>query len=146
LNNTVSYKGIELSFLFQGVFGNQIQNGAGGFMSTGADWWDNQTIDQLGRWQKPGDITNIPQARFNYSNGTRASSRYTENGSYVRLKNITVGYSLPSSIVRKLKLSSARVYVTGVNTDYRATNRNQGGDFYAAPQIRSITFGVNLGF
>jgi hypothetical protein len=161
LNNTISYKGIELSFLFQGVFGNQIQNGAGGFMSTGADWWDNQTIDQMRRWQKPGDITDVPQARFNYSNGTRASSRYTENGSYVRLKNVTLGYSLPSTIVRKLKLSSARVYVTGVNiatftdytgwdpevnTDYRATNRNQGGDFYAAPQIRSITFGVNLGF
>ncbi|HEX2847134.1 MAG TPA: TonB-dependent receptor [Chitinophagaceae bacterium] len=161
LNNTISYKGIELSFLFQGVFGNQIQNGAGGFMSTGADWWDNQTADQLRRWQKPGDITDVPQARFYYSNGVKASSRYTENGSYVRLKNVTLGYNLPASVVRKLKLNSARLYLTGVNlatitkytgwdpevnTDYRAGNRNQGGDFYAAPQIKSITFGINIGF
>ncbi|PZR29375.1 MAG: SusC/RagA family TonB-linked outer membrane protein [Citrobacter freundii] len=161
LTNTVSYKGIELSFLFQGVFGNQIQNGAGGFMSTGADWWDNQTIDQLRRWRKPGDITDVPQARFYYSNGTGASSRYTENGSYVRLKTVTLGYYLPASVIKKLKLSSARLYLSGVNlltftdytgwdpevnTDYRATNRNQGGDFYAAPQIKSITFGINIGF
>ncbi|MET0466835.1 MAG: TonB-dependent receptor [Chitinophagaceae bacterium] len=161
LTNTLSYKGIELSFLFQGVFGNQIQNGAGAFMSTGADWWDNQTIDQLQRWRNPGDITNVPQARFNYSNGTGASSRYTENGSYVRLKTVTLGYYLPATVIKKLKLSSARVYISGVNlatftkytgwdpevnTDYRASNRNQGGDFYAAPQIRSVTFGLNLGF
>lgn len=160
LTNTISYKGFELSFLFQGVFGNQIQNGAGGFMSTGADWWDNQTIDQLRRWRNPGDITDVPQARFNYSNGTGASSRYTENGSYVRLKTLTIGYSLSSEVVKKLKISSARFYISGVNlatftdytgwdpevnTDYRATNRNQGGDFYAAPQIKSITFGVNIG-
>lgn len=161
ITNTLSYKGLELSFLFQGVFGNQIQNGAGGFMSTGADWWDNQTIDQLRRWRNPGDITDVPQARFYYSNGVSASSRYTENGSYVRLKTMTLGYNLPASVIKKLKLSSARIYVSGVNlltftdytgwdpevnTDYRASNRNQGGDFYAAPQIKSVTFGINIGF
>ncbi len=161
LNNTLSYKGIELSFLFQGVWGNQIQNGAGGFMSTGADWFDNQTRDQLGRWQKPGDITDIPQARFYYSNGTGASSRYVYDGSYIRLKSLNLGYNLPKSVTDKLKISTARIYVMGVNlltftdyegwdpevnTDYRAGNRNQGADFYSAPQIKSVTFGLNLGF
>ena len=161
LNNTLSYKGIELSFLFQGVWGNQIQNGAGGFMSTGADWFDNQTRDQLGRWQKPGDITDIPQARFYYSNGTSASSRYVYEGSYIRLKSLNLGYNLPKSVTDKLKISTARVYIMGVNlltftdyegwdpevnTDYRAGNRNQGADFYSAPQIKSVTFGLNLGF
>lgn len=161
LNNTLSYKGIELSFLFQGVWGNQIQNGAGGFMSTGADWFDNQTRDQLGRWQKPGDITDIPQARFYYSNGTGASSRYVYDGSYIRLKSLNLGYNLPKSVTDRLKISNARIYVMGVNlltftdyegwdpevnTDYRAGNRNQGADFYSAPQIKSVTFGLNLGF
>lgn len=161
LNNTLSYKGIELSFLFQGVWGNQIQNGAGGFMSTGADWFDNQTRDQLGRWQKPGDITDIPQARFYYSNGTGASSRYVYDGSYVRLKSLNLGYNLPKSVTDKLKISTARIYIMGVNlltftdyegwdpevnTDYRDGNRNQGADFYSAPQIKSVTFGLNLGF
>lgn len=162
LNNTFNYKGIELSVLFQGVFGNQIQNGAGGFMSASFDWFDNQTKDQLDRWQNPGDITNVPQLRLGYGNGIGASSRYVENGSYVRLKNLTLAYNLDSKLLSKLKIRSARVYLTGVNlatftkykgwdpevnTDYRAAiNRNQGSDFYAAPQIKSLTFGINLGF
>lgn len=161
LNNTFSYKGIELSVLFQGVFGNEINNGAGGFMSASFDWFDNQTRDQLDRWQKPGDITNVPQLRLGYGNGIGASSRYVEDGSYVRLKNLTLAYNLSSAILTKIKIKSAKFYVTGVNlatftkykgwdpevnTDYRASSRNQGGDFYAAPQIKSLTFGISLGF
>ncbi|MDD2793867.1 MAG: TonB-dependent receptor [Sediminibacterium sp.] len=161
LNNSVSWKGLELSVLFQGVFGNQIMNGAGGFMSASFDWFDNQTKDQLARWQKPGDITNVPQLRLGYGNGIGASSRYVENGDYVRLKNITLAYNLESKLLSRFKLRSARFYVTAVNlatitkykgwdpevnSDYRAGNRNQGGDFYSAPQIKSITFGVSLGF
>ena len=84
-----------------------------------------------------------------------------EDASYVRLKQLTVAYNLPASILEKAGLSSARLYATGVNlftwtkytgwdpevnTDFRATNVNQGGDFYAAPQIRSFTFGLNIGF
>ena len=161
LNNTFSYKGIELSVLFQGVFGNQVMNGAGGFMSASFDWFDNQTTDQLNRWQNPGDVTNVPQLRLGYGNGIGASSRYVEDASYVRLKNITLAYNVDSKLLNKLKIRSARIYLTGVNlatftnysgwdpevnTDYRANNRNQGGDFYAAPQIKSMTFGINLGF
>ncbi len=161
LTNNFSYKGIELNVLFQGVFGNQIQNGAGGFMSASFDWFDNQTKDQLNRWRKAGDITQVPQLRLGYGNGINASSRYVEDGGYVRLKNVTVAYNIPKSVLAKAKISSARFFVTGinlatftnytgwdpeVNTDYRAGNRNQGSDFYAAPQIKSITFGINLGF
>jgi TonB-dependent starch-binding outer membrane protein SusC len=160
LNNTFSYKGIEFGVLFQGVFGNQIMNGGGGFMSASSDWYDNQTRDQLKRWRKPGDITNVPELRLAKGNGIGASSRYVEDGSYVRLKNITLAYNLPVSILNKIKIRSARIYMTGVNlatftdytgwdpevnTDYRAGNRNQGSDFYAAPQIKSLTFGINLG-
>ena len=161
IGNTISYKGFDLSFLFQGVFGNQIMNGAGGFMSASFDWFDNQTRDQLNRWQHPGDITNVPQLRLGGGNGISASSRYIENGDYVRLKNITVTYNLPDALLKRAKLSSAKVYLTGVNlltftkytgwdpevnTDYRASNRNQGGDFYAAPQIKNYSIGINLGF
>jgi TonB-linked SusC/RagA family outer membrane protein len=160
-NNTFSYKGIELNVLFQGVFGNQIMNGAGGFMSASFDWFDNQTIDQLRRWQQPGDITDVPQLRLGYGNGINASSRYVEDGSYVRLKNVTLAYNIPPTLLNKIRLRTAKVYITGinlatftdytgwdpeVNTDYRAGNRNQGSDFYAAPQIKTLTFGLNLGF
>ena len=160
-NNSFSYKGIELSVLFQGVFGNQVLNGAGGFMSASFDWFDNQTREQLDRWQKPGDITNVPQLRLGYGNGISASSRYVYDADYIRLKNITLAYRLPANVISKLKLQSARLYVTGVNlltftdypgwdpevnTDYRAGNINQGSDFYAAPQIRNISIGLNIGF
>jgi TonB-linked SusC/RagA family outer membrane protein len=164
LNNTFSYKGIELSVLFQGVFDYQIVNGAGGFMSARGDWFDNQTRDQLRRWRKPGDVTDVPEARLNrYGDfaSPSVSSQYMENGTYVRLKNVTIGYNLPASILRRAKLGSVRVYATGVNlatftkytgwdpevnTDYRANAINQGSDFYAAPQIKSIVFGLNIGF
>jgi TonB-dependent starch-binding outer membrane protein SusC len=161
--NTLNYKGVELSFLFQGVFGNQVQNGAGGFMTAGFDWFDNQTRDQLNRWQKPGDITDVPQLRLGGygSDGIQASSRYIYDADYIRLKNITLAYNLPSSVLRHVKLSTAKLYITGVNlltitdypgwdpevnTDYRAGNRNQGSDFYAAPQIKNISVGLNIGF
>lgn len=158
--NTFSYKGIELSVLFQGVFGNQVMNGAGGFMSASFDWFDNQTRDQLRRWQNPGDITDVPQLRLGYGNGISASSRYIYDADYIRLKNITLAYQLPATLLQRLKMKSLKVYVTGVNlltftdypgwdpevnTDYRASNRNQGSDFYAAPQIRNISVGLNIG-
>jgi TonB-linked SusC/RagA family outer membrane protein len=161
MTNTVSYKGFELSFLFQGVFGNQIMNGAGGFMSASFDYFDNQTRETLDRWQKPGDITNVPQLRLLGGNGISASSRYIYDGDYVRLKNVTLAYNLPKSIAQKFRLNSLRIYATGVNlltftdypgwdpevnTDYRASNRNQGADFYAAPQIKNFSIGLNLGF
>jgi hypothetical protein len=162
--NNFSFKGIELNVLFQGVFDYQIVNGAGGFMSASADWFDNQTRDQLNRWRKPGDVTNIPEARLNRFGdfaSPNVSTEFMENGSYVRLKNVTLAYSFPANIISKARFNSARLYVTGVNlatftkykgwdpevnTDYRAGNINQGGDFYAAPQIKSIVFGLNIGF
>lgn len=158
--NSFAYKGIELSVLFQGVFGNQVMNGAGGFMSASFDWFDNQTRDQLRRWQNPGDITDVPQLRLGYGNGISASSRYIYDADYIRLKNITLAYQLPNAVLQRLKMKSLKVYVTGVNlltftdypgwdpevnTDYRASNRNQGSDFYAAPQIKNISVGLNIG-
>ncbi|MES2648508.1 MAG: TonB-dependent receptor [Bacteroidota bacterium] len=164
LTNTFSFKGIELSVLLQGVFDYDIVNGAAGYMSARADWFDNQTRDQLGRWQKPGDITNIPEARLNYYgdfSSPAVSTQYMEDGTYVRVKNVTLSYNLSPTMLNKFKLSSAKFYATAinlatitnysgwdpeVNTDYRATNINQGGDFYAAPQIKSVVVGLNIGF
>lgn len=160
-SNTFSAFGFDLSFLFQGVFGNQITNGAGGFMSSSFAWFDNQTTDQLKRWQKPGDKTQVPQLRLGYDNGVSASSRYVYDGDYVRLKNITLGYNFPKTLIGKWGLKNLRLYLTGVNVltftnypgwdpevnaDYRATNKNQGGDFYSAPQIKNYSIGLNIGF
>lgn len=162
VTNTLGYKGVELNFTFQGVFGNKIYNGAGTYMSTGfGNGLDNQTVDQLDRWQKKGDITNVPQARLFLDTGFNNSSRYLSNGDYVRLKTTTLSYTFPTALITPTHLASARLYFTGVNlltftkyngsdpevnADFSAGNIGQGNDFYSAPQLRTYTLGVTLGF
>jgi len=161
ITNNFSFKGMDLSFTFYGSFGNKIYNSAGQYMSSSAsNGLDNQTIDQLKYWDKPGDITNVPEPREFYANGTSASSRYLQSGSYVRLKTLTLGYTFPSGMLKKVKIDKLRVFVnaynlfvitkyTGwdpeVNADYQSTNINLGNDFYSAPQPRTVTLGVNVG-
>ena len=159
--NTISYKGIDFEVLLQGVYGNQIYNGGGQYMSANAsNGFDNQTIDQLSYWKKPGDITMVPEPRLFYANGTDPSSRYISTGSYLRVKSVSLGYTLPSSMIRRLRIDRVRIYVRAqnlftitkydgwdpeVNADYQASNINQGVDFYSAPQLKTIVFGVNIG-
>ncbi|TFF33659.1 SusC/RagA family TonB-linked outer membrane protein [Mucilaginibacter psychrotolerans] len=162
LNNTVTYAGFDFSFLLQQVHGDDIYNGAGQYMSVGFNnGADNQTIDQLKAWKNPGDITNVPQARLFGGNGVNPSSRYLESGSYVRLKNIILGYNFSKGLLSKLKLRSLRVYAQAtnlitwtkysgwdpeLNSDAFSGNITQNYDFYAAPQAKTITFGINVGF
>ncbi|RAV49901.1 SusC/RagA family TonB-linked outer membrane protein [Mucilaginibacter gossypii] len=162
LNNSISYMGIDFSFLIQSVNGNQIYNGGGQYMSVGFNnGFDNQTRDQLQAWTKPGQITNVPQARLFGGNGVNPSSRFLDDGSYVRLKNVVLGYNFPKAWISKIKLSSLRVYAQAtnlatwtkykgwdpeLNSDAFSGNITQGYDFYAAPQAKTITFGINVGF
>jgi hypothetical protein len=159
--NTFTFKGIDLDVLFQGVQGNEIFNGGGQYMSASAsNGFDNQTKDQLASWKKPGDITMVPEARQFFANGTDNSSRYISDGSYLRLKALTLGYNLSPKLLTKLHIDKARFYVRGqnlftftkykgwdpeVNADYQASNINQGVDFYSAPQMKTIVFGINIG-
>ena len=167
LTNTFAYKGFDLSVTFQGVYGNKIYNGGGQYMSAEAsNGLDNQTLDQMKYWNKPGDITSIPEPRLFYANGTNPSSRYITDGSYVRLKTLSFGYTIPKELLAKVKIDRVRVFMNAynlflitrykgwdpeVNTDFNGsgsttnTNINLGGDFYSAPQPRTITFGLNVG-
>ncbi len=169
VTNSFSYKGIDLSVVFQGVFGNKIYQGAGQYETANASQgFDNQTIDQMNRWRKKGDITDVPEARLfpDLANGTDPSSRYISDGSYVRLKTMTLGYNLPTAFVQKAHIATARIYLSGVNlatythykgwdpevnADYLASsptsgNIAQGNDFYSAPQAKTYTVGINIGF
>ncbi|UZR95143.1 SusC/RagA family TonB-linked outer membrane protein [Chondrinema litorale] len=166
--NNFAYKNFDLNIFFQFVNGNKVHNVGGVFQFAG-DWFDNQQIEEVNRWQNAGDATDVPEARLGYTNGGYGrSSRYLYDGSYIRLKNITLGYNVPSSTLNRVFLSSARIYVSTVNlltfTDYpgwdpevsadyltsnsdgSANNVIQGTDFYSAPQAKTITFGVKLGF
>ncbi|MFZ0281680.1 MAG: SusC/RagA family TonB-linked outer membrane protein, partial [Bacteroidales bacterium] len=165
-NNYLEYKGIDMNVLLSFVVGNEVFNGGGRYQSANADWFDNQTVDQMNRWQNPGDITNVPQARLDGRNGTNNSSRYVYDASYLRVRNISLGYNLPVTLVSKIKLTGVRVYLgvqnlytftkyqgwdpevnyTGTGRSTQNTNIIQGYDFYTAPQARTYTLGVNLSF
>lgn len=163
LGNNFSYRGFDLNIFFQFSYGNDIYWGGGGrFHSANGIFEDNQTKMQLDRWQQPGDETDVPQARLFLANGYNHSSRYVDDGSYLRLKNMTFGYNLPRNVIDRVGLSSARIYATGynlltftnyeggwdpeVNTDFLAGNIGLGNDFYSAPQARTLLLGVNIEF
>lgn len=163
LNNKFNYKSFDLGVLFQFVYGNDIYNGGGRYQSANGDFFDNQTADQLNSWQQPGDITNVPEARLFYGNGSNPSSRYISDGSYLRLKIVTLGYALSPELLDKLSMRSVRLYVSGTNlltfTDYKgwdpevntdlydlSDNLNIGNDFYSAPQARTFSVGIDIGF
>jgi TonB-linked SusC/RagA family outer membrane protein len=157
LTNTMNFSGFDFSFTFQGEWGASIYNSAGIYQSVNADYFDNQTADQMNRWQKPGDITNVPQARLYAGNGTAASTRFLDKADFIRLRNLTIGYSLPKTTINKMGMSNVRIYLAGVNlltfTDYsgydpeaRRDDTGIGEEFYSAPPARTIALGVNLNF
>ena len=128
--------------------------------ANGSNGYDNQTADQMAYWDKAGDITSIPEPRLGLGNGVGNSTRYISDGNYVRLKTLTLGYTFPTAVATKIKLSKLRLYATAqnlatltgykgwdpeVNADYQSTNINQGVDFYSAPQPRVISLGINIG-
>ena len=163
------FRDLEFSFQFNGQFGNLLNfYGVGRYSSANARFEDNQTADQLNSWTPTNRNTRIPQARFRRSNGDQASSRFIVDGSFVRLRNVTIAYNIPKSILEPTNvINSVRIFVTGqnlwtatnyigwdpeVNADYlvagggSAGNLAIGYDFYTAPQVRTILFGVNIGF
>jgi len=161
INNSFSFKNFDLGVFLQGVSGNKIYNSGGPYMSASAsNGYDNQTADQIAYWNKPGDITQVPEPRLGYGNGVGNSTRYLSDGKYLRLKTLTLGYTFTPEVLSKLKLSKLRIFATAqnlatitgykgwdpeVNADYQSTNINQGVDFYSAPQPRVISFGINIG-
>ncbi|MGS2740227.1 SusC/RagA family TonB-linked outer membrane protein [Sinomicrobium sp. M5D2P17] len=161
LTNTILFNGFDFSFTFQGEWGASIYNAGGLYQSSNGDYWDNQSRDQLKRWQQPGDITDVPQARFFGSNGVTHSTRYLQEADFIRLRNLTLGYTIPQSAVDKMGLSKLRVYFSGFNlltfTNYEGydpearsdagdTAAGQGIDFYSAPAASTYSIGVNINF
>ncbi|QXU44342.1 TonB-dependent receptor [Pedobacter sp. D749] len=162
--NHFSFKNFDLDIQSQFVSGNDIYNMAGPFQSANGDYFDNQTIDQLNYWTPTNTITTIPQPRFGKGNGTGSSSRWIQDGSYLRMKSVTLGYNIPKAFISKYKLQNVRIYASALNlftiTGYKgydpevntpsggslqSDNIQLGHDFYTPPQARTITFGVNIG-
>ena len=160
VTNTFGYKGLELSVFFQGSFGNDIYNQNRETIEGMRDPL-NQSTAVLNRWTPTNTNTNIPRAVRNDPNGNaRYSDRFLEDGSYVRLKNLTLGYTVPGTLSKRAAISSLRVYVTGQNlitwTDYSGydpevsadpfSTTGLGRDFGVYPQSRTYTVGLNASF
>lgn len=160
--NNFSYKGFDLDILFQFVQGIDANISGHGRWSRGNGIFeDNSVTDQLKSWTPENPNTNVPQARYIVTNGNQISSRYIVDASYVRLKNVTLSYTVPRQFLRNTGLTKVRLYGTGINlmtftdypgwdpemnSDFIAGNIGLGNDFYTAPQAKTITFGIDIGF
>lgn len=119
-SNTFSFKGFELSGLLYYNYGNHVSDAWGGFLlSDGANPNFNRSKAQLQRWQKPGDITDVPKYIHNSARNTQAvSSRFVYQGDYIRLRDVTIAYTIGNNILNKIghnPISSIKVYLRGTN-------------------------------
>ena len=133
----------------------------GRYSSANMLYEDNNTVDQMARWQKKGDITNVPQIRLYTINGSQASTRYIVDGSYIRLRTVSLGYTINPKLLNKFKIEKLRVYASAmnmltitkypywdpeVNSDSFDSNIAKGNDFYTPPQPKTFLLGVNINF
>ena len=175
LTNNFTFKGFDLSFFFYFQQGNKIMNMNDFFMVHGGTQANIGFLPrQLERWQKPGDVTDIPRlttysanptqnggAANNYGgNVASLSSRYLEDGSFIRLKTLTLGYTLPKDVLSKIGVSKFRIYAQGTNlltfTNYggldpevssQSNNQNTVGyDWATVPQPRTFQIGASVTF
>lgn len=111
VTNTFSYKGFDLSILTTYSYGGKFYDGNYASImhrgSPGTAWHKDMT----NRWQKPGDVTNVPRAEVNVANQEGASSRWLVDGSWLNIKNITLSYSLPKEFASKLKMNGLQFFV-----------------------------------
>ena len=161
LTNTFSYKSFDVNIFFQGAVGGDIYNLTAIQLYNGDS---NGLTDVLNSWTPQNTNTDIPRAAIR---GRERSSRFVEDGSYVRLKNIALGYSLPNRMLKRAGISSARLSVSAQNiltfTNYSGLdpevsyfgsggessgddNVIQGHDYGNYPNLSSLTFGINLQF
>ena len=156
MTNTLTWKGLSLSVLMTASVGNDIYNASKidmVSMLTGA----NQIKDVVRRWRVPGMITDVPKA--GEVENLKTSSRWIEDGSYLKIKNITLSYNITHPALRKANISRIQPYITLDNmitfTNYSGYDpemsqytsaTSMGVDWGTYPCVRSVVFGVNIDF
>ncbi|EJX10585.1 TonB-dependent receptor plug domain protein [gut metagenome] len=157
--NDFEYKGFDLSIFFQWSYGNDILNANRLFFENVNNSRNlNQYASYANRWTPENPMSDIPVAKNSSSNKV-VSSRVVEDGSFLRLKTVTLGYTLPKKWILKTGITNARLYVAAQNlwtlTDYsgydpevsiRNSALTPGLDYSAYPRAFAINFGVSLGF
>lgn len=160
ITNSFTYKDIDFSFFLQGVQGSKIFNWTRKYTESLSSVYVNQSTDVLKRYTSSNTNASIPRYNQWNNNNTRNSDRYIEDGSYLRIQNISVGYNLPGKWISKAKMSNARLYLSAQNV-YTFTNYSgydpeigsfdknvlsQNVDNGHYPNPRTITIGANIEF
>ncbi|MDR1552789.1 MAG: TonB-dependent receptor [Prevotellaceae bacterium] len=149
------YKNLSVSMLFNYMYGHYVFDQAQDQMSVdgGTSYYRSISKEQLRRWQKPGDITDVPRRMPGDRAGYYNSSRMLMKGDFIRLKSITVSYNLPKNWTKKVSLEDVRIYAAGNNifavTDLYfdpELSSSRGFVNRQTPPIRTISFGVELSF
>ncbi len=155
MTNTFSYKGFNLSVFVQGSYGNDIYN-ASRIETEGMYDGKNQSTRVLKRWRIPGQITDVPKAGFDLKNSTY----FVEDGSYLRLKDVTLSYNFSGKLLKKWGITRLQPYFTATNlltwTNYSGMDPEvnqwgnsgtvQGIDWGTYPHSKTYTLGVNVEF
>jgi hypothetical protein len=159
LTNSVFYKNFDLSVFLHFVYGNEIFNQAEYSYGRLHTWFNSSTLARE-RWKQPGDIATLHRAAWGdpYRNGS-VSDRVLQDGSFLRIKNISLGYNLKNESLKRVGIQNIRLYVAGQNiytfTEYRGydpevnayeDDSRYGFDLSSYPQARSYTLGLNLTF
>ena len=156
LTNTVSWKGLSFSFLLTSSVGNDIYN-ASRIEMVGMYTGGNQIKDVLRRWRVPGQVTDMPKA--GELDNLKASTRWIEDGSYLKVKNITLSYDIKHPALKKANISRIQPYITLDNmitfTKYSGYDpemsqytsaTSMGIDWGTYPCVKTVLFGVNVEF
>ena len=155
MTNSFSWKGFNLSIFLQGSYGNDIFN-ASRMETEGMYDGKNQTTRVLNRWRIPGQITDVPKAGYDMKNSTY----FVEDGSYLRIKDISLSYNISGKWMDKIGISKIQPYFTASNvytfTKYKGFDPEvnqwgnsgavQGIDWGTYPQCRSYVIGLNVTF
>ncbi|WP_316803168.1 TonB-dependent receptor [Pedobacter nototheniae] len=164
--NDFSYKNFTLNAFINFVYGNKVYNSSRELFDADGAYPQYNSMDLRdgwNRWENPGDIATHPKAVVNGNkNSYKPSSRFLEDGSYIRLRNVTLGYNLPQTLLQKLKVSNIRVFVSGDNLvtltkfsgmDPEVSNvaaatstESNGVSGMKYPVSKKILFGVNVSF
>ena len=159
ITNDFSYKNFSLSVFFQFSYGNDIYSEIN-HQRNSVVRYNNLSRDALNRWREQGDITDFPRPIQDdpLETDSRVQSRWVQDGSYIKLKNINLRYSFPGKLIDQFGLSRLDAYITGSNlitwthyTGYDPDVNSYNGlrtgvDEGSYPQSRTFILGLNLGF
>jgi TonB-linked SusC/RagA family outer membrane protein len=148
--NKFTYKSVELSVFFSYLFGNLVYNNDRANVENPSYFYDNMWVEVAKEWRKPGDITTIPRANQTFRSST---TRFLEDGSFLRLRNLQLAYNVAPSAAKKLGIGSARFFLMGENLwtgskflgfDPELSSGVLTGAQY--PALRTFTLGLSVGF